>query len=424
VPGWVSHLEAAWEEPSLARFFARLASFSRLILFDKRGTGLSDRVREDQLPTLETRMDDLRSVCDAVGSERAALLGVSEGAPLCVLFAATYPERTTALILFGGYARRLEAPDYPWGVSPDAQATFLDEIARDWGGPVGLEARAPSRMNDARFRETWARYLRSGASPAAVLALTRMNAEIDVRSVLPNVHVPALVLHRTGDRAIDVEAGRHLAEQIPGASFIELGGEDHLPWVGDVDAVLEQIEQFLTGAPPRPHVDRVLTTILFTDIVGSTQKLSDLGDAVWKETLSAHDERSRAQIEHHHGTYIHTTGDGLLATFDGPARAVRAALAIGAAVRPLGLDIRAGCHTGEVEIGDGGVAGIAVHIGARVAALAGPGEVLVSGTVKDLVAGAGLEFEERGEHELKGVPGSWRLFAVIPGGSQLGEFGR
>ncbi len=304
MPGWISHLEAAWEEPSLARFFERLSSFSRLILFDKRGTGLSDRVPEDQLPTLETRMDDLRSVCDAVGSERAALMGVSEGAPLCVLFAATYPERTTAVILFGGYARRLEAPDYPWGVSPDAQAAFLDEIARDWGGPVGLEARAPSRAHDARFRETWARYLRLGASPAAVLALMRMNAEIDVRSVLPNVHVPTLVLHRTGDRAIHVEAGRHLAEEIPGASLIELPGDDHLPWVGDADAVLGEIEQFLTGARPGPHVDRVLATILFTDIVGSTQKLSELGDAEWKETLSAHDERSRAEIERHHGRYI------------------------------------------------------------------------------------------------------------------------
>jgi class 3 adenylate cyclase len=422
VPGWVSHLEAAWEEPSLARFFERLASFSRLILFDKRGTGLSDRVPEDQLPTLETRMDDLRSVCDAVGSERAALMGVSEGAPLCVLFSATYPERTTAVILFGGYARRLQAPDYPWGISPEAHAVWLDETARDWGGPVGLEARAPSRAHDARFRESWARYLRLGASPAAVLALMRMNAEIDVRSVLPNVHVPTLVLHRTGDRAVSVEAGRHLAEEIPGASFVELPGDDHLPWVGDADAVLGEIEQFLTGARPGPHVDRVLATILFTDIVGSTQKLADLGDAAWKETLSAHDERSRAEIEHHHGTYIHTTGDGLLATFDGPARAVRCAQAIGAAVRPLGLEIRAGCHTGEVEIGDEGVAGIAVHIGARVAALAEPGEVLVSGTVKDLVAGAGLEFEERGEHELKGVPGSWRLFAVAGEGSRTLSF--
>jgi class 3 adenylate cyclase len=240
----------------------------------------------------------------------------------------------------------------------------------------------------------------------------RMNAEIDVRSVLPNVHVPTLVLHRTGDRSIHVEAGRHLAEQIPGAALIELPGDDHLPWVGDADAVLGEIQQFLTGARPGPHVDRVLATILFTDIVGSTQKLSELGDAEWKETLSAHDERSRAEIERHHGTYIGSTGDGLLATFDGPARAVRCAQAIGAAIRPLGLEIRAGCHTGEVELSDGAVAGIAVHIGARVAALAGPGEVLVSSTVKDLVAGAGLEFEERGEYELKGVPGSWSLFAV------------
>jgi class 3 adenylate cyclase len=413
VPGWVSHLEAAWEEPTMARFFERLATFSRLILFDKRGTGLSDRVPEKELPTLETRMDDMRSVCDAVGSEQAALLGVSEGAPLCVLFAATYPERTTGVILFGGYARRMQAPDYPWGASADAHAAFMEEMARDWGGPVGLEMRAPSRANDPRFRDAWARYLRLGASPAAVLALSRMNAEIDVRSILPTVHASTLVLHRTGDRAISVEAGRHLAQGIADASFVELPGDDHLPWVGDADAVLGEIEHFLTGAQPRPEAHRVLATVLFTDIVGSTEQLSGFGDARWKETLAAHDDRAKAQIERHHGTYVNSTGDGFLATFDGPARAVRCAQAIADAVRPLGLEIRAGCHTGEIEIGDGTVAGIAVHIGARVAALAGAGQVLVSSTVKDLVAGSGLAFEDAGEHELKGVPGRWHLYAVV-----------
>jgi class 3 adenylate cyclase/pimeloyl-ACP methyl ester carboxylesterase len=412
VPGWVSHLEAAWEEPSLARFFDRLATFSRLILFDKRGTGLSDRVPEKELPSLETRMDDMRSVCDAVGSEQAALLGVSEGAPLCVLFAATYPERTTGLVLFGGYARRMQAPDYPWGTSPEAHEAFMEEMARDWGGPVGLEARAPSRASDPRFREAWARYLRLGASPAAVLALTRMNAEIDVRSILPAVQAPTLVLHRTGDRAFSVDAGRHLAQGIPGASFVELPGDDHLPWIGDADAVLGEIERFLTGAQARPEADRVLATVLFTDIVGSTEQLSGLGDARWKETLAAYDDLAKLQIERHHGIYVNTTGDGFLATFDGPARSVRCALAIGDAARPLGLEIRAGCHTGEIEIGDGAVGGIAVHIGARVMSIAGPSEVLVSSTVRDLTAGSGLEFTDAGEHELKGVPGRWRLYRV------------
>jgi pimeloyl-ACP methyl ester carboxylesterase len=413
VPGWVSHLEAGWEEPTLAAFCDRLASFSRLIMFDKRGTGLSDRVPIDQLPSLETRMDDLRSVCDAVGSDHAALLGVSEGAPLCMLFAATYPERTSAVVLVGGYARRLKSDDYPAGTSAEALEAFLEEIARDWGGPVGLKSRAPSRADDPRFAENWARYLRLGASPAAVAALVRMNAEIDVRSLLPNVLVPTLVLHRTGDRVIPVEAGRYLAERIPDATLVELPGDDHLPWVGDTDAVLGEIEHFLTGSRPRPVVERVLATVLFTDIVGSTQKLATLGDAAWKETLAAHDERAKAEIHRHNGTYVSSTGDGLLATFDGPARAVRCAQAIGAGVRPLGLEIRAGCHTGEVErSADGDVRGIAVHIGARVAARAGASEVLVSSTVKDLVAGSGLVFEDRGEHELKGVPGSWHLYAV------------
>jgi class 3 adenylate cyclase len=414
VPGWVSHLEVAWEEPTLARFYERLATFSRLILFDKRGTGLSDRVPESQLPDLETRMDDLRTVCDAVGSDRAALLGVSEGAPMSILFAATYPARTTAVILVGGYARRLRTPDYPWGTTAEELAAFQEEIARGWGGPVGLEARAPSRAGDPRFRDTWARYLRLGASPAAVAALVQMNAEIDVRSVLPTVRVPTLVLHRTGDRAFPVEGARYLAERIPGATFVELAGDDHIPWVGDSDRVLGEIEHFLTGERPQPDVDRVLATILFTDIVDSTTRVSSMGDAMWKETLAAHDERAKIEIGRHQGTYVNSTGDGLVARFDGPARAVRCALAIGTAVRPLGLEIRAGCHTGEVELAGSDVRGVAVHIGARVAALAGPGQVLVSSTVKDLVAGSGLSFDDFGTHALKGVGDEWHLYAVNP----------
>jgi class 3 adenylate cyclase len=412
VPGWVSHVEAAWDEPTMARFFERLATFSRLILFDKRGTGLSDRVPDSALPTLETRMGDVQAVCDAVGSERAALFGVSEGASMCVLFAATHPSRTSAIVLFGGYARRLAAPGAPWGASTERYDAFLQEIERDWGGPVGLDIRAPSKLGDARFRETWAHYLRTGASPGAALALMRMNAEIDVRPILDAIRVPTLVLHRTGDRTIPVEAGRYLAERIPGASFVELAGDDHLPWIGDSDAIIGEIEQFLTGARTGPHSDRVLATVLFTDIVGSTARAAELADAAWGDLLQAHHARVRDQLARYAGREIGTTGDGFLAIFDGPARAVRCALALSDAVRPLGLEIRAGLHTGEIELVGPDVRGLAVHIGARIAALAGAGEVLVSRTVRDLVAGSGLTFQDRGSHILKGVPDEWQVFAA------------
>jgi class 3 adenylate cyclase/alpha-beta hydrolase superfamily lysophospholipase len=412
VPGWVSHLEAAWEEPTLARFFEQLATFSRLILFDKRGTGLSDRVAVPDLPTLETRMRDVLAVCDAVGSQRAALFGVSEGAPMCVLFAATYPARTTAIILFGGYARRLASADYPIGMSQQSQDAFLAEIARDWGGPVGLAVRAPSRMDDDRFRANWARYLRMGASPAAVLALSRTNAEIDVRPVLESVRVPTLVLHRTGDLTIPVEAGRYLADHIPGASLVEMSGDDHLPWIGDADRVLGEIEEFLTGVRHHPEHDRVLATVLFTDIVGSTSRAAELGDKTWGDLLHAHHAVIREHLARYGGREVSTAGDGFLATFDGPARAIRCALAAARGVGPLGLEIRAGLHTGEVEVTAHDISGLAVHIGARIAALAEPGEVLVSRTVKDLVVGSGLSFQDRGEVVLKGVPDVWHLFAV------------
>ena len=416
VPGWVSHLEAAWEEPTLARFFERLASFSRLILFDKRGTGMSDRGSVSELPTLETRMTDVLAVCDAVGSDRAALFGVSEGAPMCALFAATYPGRTTAIILFGGYARRLEAPDYPIGSSLEAREAFHEEIARDWGGPVGLDIRAPSRIHDERFRANWARYLRMGASPAAVLALTRMNAEIDVRPILESIRVPTLVVHRSGDRTIPVEAGRYLAEHIPKASLVEVPGDDHLPWIGDPDRVLGEIEEFLTGVRHQAEPDRVLATVLFTDIVGSTKRAAELGDKAWGELLHAHHAVVREQLARYGGHEMGTAGDGFLATFDGPARAARCGLAIASAVRQLGLEIRAGLHTGEVEqTPDGGIRGLAVHIGARIGALAKPGEVLASRTVKDLVVGSGLVFEDRGAATLRGVPDEWQLYAVSGG---------
>jgi pimeloyl-ACP methyl ester carboxylesterase len=415
VPGWVSHIEAAWEEPTLARFFERLASFSRLILFDKRGTGLSDRVAESDLPTLEMRVADVLTVCDAVGSDRTALFGVSEGAPMCVLFAATHPERTSAIVLFGGYAKRLEAPDYPIGGSRQAHEAFMQEIADDWGGPVGLDVRAPSRIGDERFRTNWARYLRLGASPAAVVALSSMNAEIDVRPILASTRVPTLVLHRTGDRTIPLAAGRDLAEHIPGAKMVEMPGEDHLPWIGDADRVVGEIEEFLTGVRHHPEHDRVLATVLFTDIVGSTERAAELGDKTWGDLLAAHHALVREQLARYGGREVGTAGDGFLATFDGPARAIRCALALASAVRPIGLEIRAGLHTGEIELEpDGGVRGLAVHIGARIAALAGAGEVLTSRTVKDLVAGSGLSFQDRGEAVLKGVPDEWQIFAVDP----------
>jgi pimeloyl-ACP methyl ester carboxylesterase len=397
------------------RFLERLASFSRLILFDKRGTGMSDRVATTDLPTLEQRMTDVLSVCDAVGSERAALLGVSEGAPLSVLFGATHPDRTTAIILLGGFARELVGDGYPWGYTREALDTFLDEIRRDWGGPVGLDIRAPSRASDQRFRANWARYLRLGASPAAVLALVRMNAEIDVRPILESCRVPTLVLHRIGDQAVPVESGRYLAERIPGATLIELPGVDHLPWVGDAEAILGEIEQFLTGIRHEAEPDRVLATVLFTDIVHSTEHAAELGDRMWGDLLQAHHGVVREQLRRFDGTEVGTAGDGFLATFDGPARAVRCALAIVASVRPLGLEIRAGLHTGEIEQAADGVHGLAVHVGARIGALASAGEVLTSRTVKDLVVGSGLIFRRRGIFGLKGVPDEWELFVVDTG---------
>ena len=412
VPGWVSNVETAWDEPTLAHFFDRLASFSRLILFDKRGTGLSDRVSDAQLPTLETRMSDVLAVCDAAGSSNAALIGTSEGGAMCCLFAATYPARTSALVLLGAFARRQQAPDYPFGIPDHVHEAFLTEIARDWGGPVGLDVRAPSRLRDQRFRDSWARYLRSCASPGAAVALTRMNAEIDIRPILPAIRVPTLVVHRRGDRSISVEAGRDLAKRITGARFVEAAGDDHLPWVGDADAVLGEIEEFLTGARPVAHPDRVLATVLFTDIVDSTRRAALMGDAAWAELLAAHHARVREQLVRAGGHEVSTAGDGFFATFDGPARAVRCAVAILEAVRPLDIVLRAGVHTGEVELAGDDIRGLAVHIGARIGALAGPGEVLVSRTVRDLVAGSGLSFEDRGIHTLKGVPDEWQLFAV------------
>ena len=413
VPGWVSNVEYGWEEPSLARFYRRLASFSRLILFDKRGTGLSDRVT--QYPTLDQRMDDVRAVMDAAGSERAAVFGHSEGGSLAVLFAATHPERVRALVTVGIFAKRVWSPDYPWAPTPEQRQHFFDAIRQGWGGLVDLEVLAPSVAKDELFGRWWATYLRLSASPAAALTLARWNTEIDIRHVLPTVCVPTLVLHRTGDLDANIEEGRYIARQIPGARFVQLPGVDHLPWVGNADILLDEVEEFLTGVRPIAEPDRVLATVLFTDIVDSTRRAAALGDRRWRELLEAHHAATRRELARHRGREVKTLGDGFLAAFDGPARAVRCAEAISTAVRPLGLEVRAGLHTGECEAMGEDLGGLAVHLAARVAAQADAGEVLVSSTVKDLVAGSGLRFEDRGVHCLKGVPDDWRLFAVQRG---------
>jgi len=412
VHGWVSHVELAWEEPTLARFLERLASFSRLILFDKRGTGLSDRVAVDALPTLEQRMDDLRAVMDAAGSQHAALFGVSEGSNMSALFAATYPERTRALATFGMFAKRVWSVDYPWAPTPAQREAEYALIEREWGNLMDLSSLVPSMVGDGAFAQRIATYLRRAASPGSAVALLRMNTQIDIRHVLPAIHVPTLILHRRGDHDSNIEEGRYIAARIPGARLVELAGEDHLPWIGDQDSVLDEIEEFLTGARPSVEPDRVLATVLFTDIVGSTEHAARLGDREWRSLLERHHAIARREIARFRGREIKSTGDGFLVTFDGPARAVRCACAIRDGVRALGLDIRAGAHTGEIELASSDVAGIAVHIGARVAAAAGAGEVLVSSTVKDLVSGSGLAFVDRGVQSLPGVPGEWRLYAV------------
>ena len=410
VPGWISNIELMWEEPAHARLLRRLASFSRLILFDKPGTGMSDPVLLDGLPTLEQRMDAVRAVMDAAGSERAALFGSSEGGLLSVLFAATYPKRTRALVTLAIYAKRLWSADYPWAPTPEARAAEIEEIEAAWGGEMDISSLAPSA--DEAFKRRAVAYLRRSASPGAAVALLRMNSQIDVRAVLPTIRVPTLVLQRIGDRDVNVEEGRWIARQIPGAKYVELPGDEHLIWAGDVDAVVDEVEEFLTGTRPLHDADRVLATVLFTDIAGSTERAAELGDRRWREVLEEHHTRVRRQLEHFRGREVDTAGDGFLATFDGPARAIRAACAIRDSIRELGMEIRAGLHTGECQLMQDKVGGIAVHTGARVADAAGPGEVFVSNTVRDLVSGSGITFEERGEHELRGV-GSWRLYSVV-----------
>ncbi|HEX9415609.1 MAG TPA: adenylate/guanylate cyclase domain-containing protein [Gaiellaceae bacterium] len=411
VPGWVSHIELAWELPDLARGFERLSSFSRLIVFDKRGTGMSDPVPASEMPTLEQRMDDVRAVMDAVGSERAAIFGASEGGNMSMLFAATHPDRTIALCTFGSTAKRIWSPDYPWAPTVEERSEGFAQVERLWMTGMDWTDVAPS-LDPAGLAEI-SRYYRRCASPGAALALMKMNTGVDVRDVLPSILVPTVVMHRTDDRDANVEEGRFITSRIPGARFVEFPGADHSWWTEGRDTIVDEIEELVTGVRPAPEPDRVLATVLFTDIVGSTQRASEIGDHRWRELMAAHDAAVRRELERFRGREVDTAGDGFFATFDGPARAVRCATAIGDAAGALGLEVRAGVHTGECELDGEKVRGIAVHTGARVAALAGSGEVLVSSTVKDLVAGSGLEFEDRGQHELKGVPGEWRLYAVV-----------
>ena len=412
VHGWISHIEHVWEEPSVARFLRRLASFSRLILLDKRGTGLSDPVSLDRLPTLEERMDDVRAVMDAAGSTRAALVGTSEAGALNLLYAATYPERTASLVLLNSYARLAWSADYPWGIRPEDAEGLLDTVEKGWGKGVAFEALVASQSDNASMRSWWARYQRLAASPGAAVTLLRRAFDTDARAVLPTIRVPTLILHRIGDPFTGVEHGRYLAHHIAGARYVELAGVDHLFFAEDTDRLLAEIQEFLTGEREVVEPERVLATVLFADIVESTAHAARLGDRRWHDLLSAFYAAVRSELSRFRGQELDTAGDSLFATFDGPARAIRCGCAVTDAVRPLEIDVRIGLHTGECEVIGAKVGGLAVHIGARIAALARPGEVLVSSTVRDLVAGSGLRFEERGSHALKGVPGDWTLFAV------------
>ncbi len=419
VHGWICSFQPAWENRRMASFYRRLASLGRLILFDKRGTGLSDRVSAERLPDLETRMDDVRAVMDAVGSERAVVLGVSEGGSMSTLFAATYPERTHGLVLMGAFARVMWAPDYPIGLTENDYRRRLavldqDDWARatteEWLGRVG-----PDLLRDEATVRWYVSYVMRSASPAASRTSRLMNTEIDIRDILPTIAVPTLVVHRADEYFR--EGTRYLGTRIPGARLVEVPGNDHLPWEGQQEDVLAEIERFLAGIRDEIATDRVLATLVFLDVVGSTEKAAELGDRRWQELLAQYRDVVRGRLARFRGREVDATGDGLFATFDGPARAVRCAASIAEAVRPLGIEVRAGVHTGEIQQTGGEARGIAVHIAARIMALAGPREVLVSSTVKDIVAGSGIAFEERGEQELRGVPGTWRVFAATPGGA-------
>jgi class 3 adenylate cyclase len=411
VAGAITNLEVLWEMSDYRRACERLASFARLILFDKRGMGLSDRVR---VGTLEERMDDMRAILDAVGSKTTVLMGVSEGGPMSILFAATYPDRTRGLVLCGAEVKEETTDDWPWGESTREEfeeAMDLERVVARWGKGLGADLFAPTRKGDPQLREQFGRLQVQSATPHDAVAFMRMAFEIDVRDVVPTVTAPTLIIHRVGDKICSVENARWLSRNIEGSRYVELPGENHLPFI-DGDDILDEIQEFLTGVREPVAPDRMLATVLFTDVVGSTDRARELGDRRWRDLLERHNNIVRRDLERFRGVEIDTAGDGFFATFDGPARAIRCARSIVENVRGVGLDVRSGLHTGECELGAGSVRGIAVHTGARVASLASPGEVLVSSTVKDLVAGSGIEFTDRGVHELKGIPGEWRLYAA------------
>ncbi len=411
VPGWFSNVELIWDSPWQKNFFRRLSAFSRVLLFDKRGTGLSDR--ETAALTLEDRMDDVRVVMDAAGSDRAVLMGNSEGGPMCALFTATYPARTNGLIMMGSYARRISTDDYPWGASPEAYAALVERMETDWGSAIDITSRAPSLADNEEFIQFFARYLRMSASPATAIKYARMNGDIDVRAMLGSIRVPTLILHAAGDRVCDIGNARYLANNISGARLCEIDSDDHLFHLTQLDQAIDEIEEFVTGHRSEPPDESVVTTFLFADIIGSTELASKLGDRQWADLLATHHARIRELLERYRGVEVKSTGDGFHATFDGPARAIRCALQLQKAIADLGLELRVGLHTGECVISQDGLEGIAVHIAARVAQEAGAGEVLVSQTVKDLVAGSEIEFAQRGEHNLRGVPDSWRLYVAV-----------
>jgi len=411
--GWVLPIDSFWEDAGYRAFVERLATFSRVIMWDKRGTGASDRLSPERLPGLEERMEDMSAVLDAAEAAEAALVGLSEGAMLSAVFAATHPERVTELVLYGGWGASTTDDDCPGIMGAEAGQDFIEGVGTAWGEVGGLlQLWAPTVAEDARMQDWWNRSLMSGASPGAAVAWLRMTAQMDVRAALPSISVPTLVVHRRDDRIIPSENSTYLAEHIDGARHVELPGEDHLWWVGDADALLDEIEEFITGSRGGRDHDRALMTLLFTDVVDSTARAAELGDRRWRDLSDAHDRLVRDQLARFRGREVKALGDGFLATFDGPARAIRCACAIRDRSRELDLPVRAGLHTGECEVADGDVRGIAVHIAARVGALADGEEVLVSSTVRDLVAGSGIEFADRGAHRLKGVPDDWRLFAV------------
>ena len=413
VSTWFSHVEARWDLPGYAHYLRRLSSFSRLISFDKYGIGLSDPIPSKELPPLEDWMDDVSAVMDAVGLERAAIIGAGEASPMAELFAATYPERTSALVLLNATARISAAPGYEVGAPPEVRERLISMVEQTWGRGDVIAAISPSLAGDAVALEAWGRFLRLSASPATAAAVMRMLFELDVRDVLPAIRVPTLVVHRQDNPIVTVDQGRYVADQIEGTKFVAVPGADYGLAVGDVDVLIDEVEEFLTGSRPAHATNRVLATVLFTDIVDSTPRAVELGDARWRELLERHDELAETEVVRFGGAIADFAGDGLLASFEGPARAVRCAFALRERLRMLGLEMRAGLHTGEVERRSEGIAGIGVHIAARVLALAGAGEVLVSRTVRDLVTGSGLTFVERGAHTLKGVPDQWEILEAI-----------